>query len=238
MSTPTFIPVGASSVKLSDVKVTGYDAPYWDEDDEWWYGGVEAGGFVIRLLTGTGTAEASYYWIDDPNKSISAGWYADAEGAAIDGGVSSIVIEQGRDLWITGKGLKLLCAGQVLEDDVAYVTKAAGLSAVGNCTPVNLTLNQFFVNGYTAPYWDEDDEWWYGGVEAGGFVIRLLTGTGATEVSYYWIDDSNKGITAGWYADTNGMAIKGGASSVFIPAGQGLWVTGKGLLLNIPAPGL
>ena len=238
MSTPTFIPVGAPSVKLSDIQVTGYEAPYWDDDDEWWYGGVEAGGFVLRLLTGTGTAEASYYWIDNPNKSIAAGWYADAAGTAIDGGATSVVIEQGRGLWITGKGLKLQCSGQVPEDDMAYVTKSAGLSAVGNCTPVDLTLNKLFVNGYTAPYWDDDDEWWYGGVEAGGFVVRLLTGTGTAEATYYWIDDANKSIAAGWYADTNGTAIDGGASSVSIPAGKGLWVTGKGLSLNIPAPEL
>ena len=238
MSTPTFIPVGATSVKLSDVIVTGYDAPYWDEDDEWWYGGVEAGTFVLRLLTGTGTAEATYYWIDDANKNISAGWYADNKGTAINKGASSVVIEQGRGLWITGKGLKVQCAGQVPDQDVAYRTKTAGLSAVGNCTPVDLTLAKFYVNGYETPYYDEDDEWWYGGVEAGTFVLRLLTGTGTAEATYYYIDDANKGISAGWYADNKGTAIDGGASSVQIPAGKGLWVTGKGLPLNIPAPEL
>lgn len=238
MSTPTFIPVGSSSVKLSDVSVTGYDSPYYVEDDDWWYGGVEAGTFVLRLLTGTGTAEATYYWIDDANKKISAGWYADAKGAAIAEGASSVIIEQGRGLWITGKGLKLQCAGQVPKDDISYVTKSAGLSAVGNCTPVDLTLAKLYVNGYEAPDYHEDDDWWYGGVEAGTFVVRLLSGTGTAEATYYYIDDANKGIAAGWYSDANGSAIEGGATSISIPAGKGLWVTGKGLPLNIPAPEL
>ena len=238
MSTPTFIPVGASSVKLSDVTVSGYEAPYYDADDDWWYGGVEPGTFVLRLLTGTGTSEATYYWIDDPNKGKSAGWYADMSGNAIDGGASSVVIEQGRGLWITGNGLKLTCAGEVETDDVLYSTRSVGLSATGNCTPVDLTLGKLFVEGYTAPYYDADDDWWYGGVEPGTFVLRLLTGTGTSEATYYWIDDPNKGISAGWYTDMNGTAIDGGATSVSIVAGKGLWVTGNGLKLHVPAPEL
>ena len=52
------------------------------------------------------------------------------------------------------------------------------------------------------------------------------------------IDDASKGITGGWYADANGTAIDGTASAIVVPAGKSMWVSGKGLTLNIPAPTL
>ena len=99
--------------------------------------------------------------------------------------------------------------------------------------PVDMTLDQFYVTGYSAPVWDDDDEEYKGGCP-GSFVLRLLTATGQYEGVYYWVDDGDH--AAGWYRNAGGADISGGASSVTIPAGRGVWISGKGYTFNVPAP--
>ena len=244
MIAPTFLKVTSTTgCTLAD---SGYVAEVYSEDDEDYVGGVgtvNSGSFVLNLLSSTGTSEASYYFIDAPaSKGISAGWYADNNGTAIEGGAESVVIEAGRALWITGRGFSLTSAGAVGTADIAYVTRSAGLSACGNATPIDLTLAKLYVSGYDAEIYSEDDEDYVGGigtVNSGSFVVNFLSSTGTSEASYYYIDaPASKGVSAGWYADNNGTAIEGGAASITVPAGQGLWVSGRGFKLNIPAPEL
>ncbi len=241
MIAPTFLQVSSTTgCTLADLSVTGYAKQAWNNEDEDYAGGVTGGGFVLMFLSATGTADARYFWIEqEAEKGIKAGWYADANGTAIDGGASSVSIQAGQALWIMGKGLDLVSAGAVSELDVAWVTRDGGQSAVGNSTPIDLTLDQLYVNGYAPQEWNDGDEDYAGGVTGGNFILNFLGAEGRTEKAYYWIDQgAEKGISAGWYADANGTPIEGGASSVSIPAGQGLWVKGKGLTLNIPAPEL
>lgn len=232
MATPTFLLIGdETGCRLADLRVAGYEEMHYDEDEEDYVGGVQGGMFVLRLLGATGVAESTYYWIDFG--TIPAGWYASSTGAAIDGGAESVFLEVGRAAWITGNGYLLITAGQVGTKDTGYTTKTVGLTAVGNCTPVDLTLGKLYVNGYSPMYYDEDEEDYVGGVQGGTFVLRLLGPTGVAEATYYWIDFGI--VTANWYASSTGDAIAGGAASVSIPAGKGLWVTGSGKNLNIPA---
>ena len=104
------------------------------------------------------------------------------------------------------------------------------VSAEKSCTLADLT-----VTGYDAPVYNPDMEETDGGC-LGDFVIQFLNNTGKATAKYYWIDDDNGHL--GWYADTTGAAIEGGASSISIPAGQGLWVIGRGMNLYVPAPEL
>ena len=239
MSAPTFLQVSSETgCTLADLSVTGYEPSHYDEDEEDYVGGVSGGQFILQFLSSSGHAELSYYWIDDASKSISGGWYADANGTAIVGGASSVAIEKGRALWIDGHGYSLTTAGAVGTFDTAYVTRTVGLCAIGNNTPVNLTLGSLYVNGYEPSHYDEDEEDYVGGVSGGQFILSFLGPSGRSEVDYYWIDDASKGLTGGWYADANGTPIDGGAASVSIPAGKGTWVDGHGYTLNIPAPEL
>ena len=239
MSAPTFLQVSSETgCTLADLSVTGYEPSHYDEDEEDYVGGISGGQFILKFLSSSGSAEAQYYWIDDAGKSITGGWYADANGTAIAGGASSVAIEKGKALWIDGHGYPLTTAGAVGTLDIAYVTRSLGLCAVGNCTPVNMTLGSLFVNGYEPSHYDEDEEDYVGGVSGGQFIVKMLGPSGRSESEYYWIDDAGKGLTGGWYADANGTAIVGGATTVSIPAGKGLWVDGHGYTLNIPAPEL
>lgn len=81
------------------------------------------------------------------------------------------------------------------------------------------SLAELKVTGYTPA--DQD-----GGCYGGDIIIHQLNASGYYEdAMYYWIDDGyTAGAKAGWYADLDGTPIPGGAESVSIPAGKGLWI--------------
>ena len=142
-------------------------------------------------------------------------------------------IRQG--FWTSGSGYKLVPAGAVNPNDVIYTTDQVGNSAVGNCSPVEISLNDLTVTGYTAPKKDSKGKW-SGGCVGGKFVMSKLSETGLAipGCSYYWIDNGTTG--PGWFADALGAEIEGGASDVKIPAGLGLWTSGSGYKVAFPAP--
>lgn len=234
MAAPTFLTVdSAVDCTLADLTVKGYAAPEWSEDDEEFVGGCK-GEFILRLLTSSGTSEGVYYWVDDGENK--AGWYKNSIGAAIDGGAASVKIAAGRGMWISGVGYQLVSSGAVNTKLVTFVTNSGtGFTAAGNCMPVDMKLDKFFVNGYEAPVWSEDDEEFVGGCK-GEFILRLLTASGSNEAVYYWVDDGEN--KAGWYKNSIGAEIDGGAASVNIPAGRGMWISGVGYNFNVPAPTL
>ena len=232
MASGSFAAVTAAngSCTLADFTVSGYDAPTWDEEEGEWVDGC-AGDFVVQFLTSSGTVESKYAWYDNGEKAV--GWY-NTNGSEIEGGASSVVIPAGQAMWIVGRGYKLTSAGAVCEDDIAFPTRSKGASAIGNATPVDLSLGKLTVTGYDAPTWDEEEGEYVDGC-AGDFVVQFLTTSGTVDAKYAWYDNGEKAI--GWY-NTNGSAIEGGANSVAIPAGKGMWIVGRGMTLNIPAPTL
>ena len=234
MASGSFASVSASngSCTLADFTVSGYDAPVWDEDEEDYVGGCP-GSFVVQFLTSSGTTESTYYWVD--NGEVAPGWYTSRSGAAISGGASSVVIPAGQAMWIQGRGYKLTSAGAVSTEDIVFPTRSSGFNAIGNATPIDLTLAKLTVSGYSAPVWDEDEEDYVGGCP-GSFVVQFLTSSGTTESTYYWVDNGE--VAPGWYVSRSGAAIEGGAATVEIPAGKGLWIQGRGYTLRIPAPEL
>lgn len=95
------------------------------------------------------------------------------------------------------------------------------------------TLADLTVTGYDAPTWNDEDEEYEGGCAGGEFILSLLNPNGSYAARYYWIDNGDVG--PGWFSSALGATISGGASSVSIPAGQGLWVLGRGMTLVIPS---
>ena len=200
------------SATLADFSVGGYDA-YDPVEDE----GGTSGDLSVQFLTSTGSTEARYYWYDDDERT---GWF-DRSGNAVD----STVIPAGKGLWVSGSGLQLTSAGAVNEEDVIVVTRSSGNQAIANTTPVALKLSQLAVTGYDA-YDPVEDE----GGTSGDFSIQFLTSTGATQARYYWYDDDEK---TGWF-DRSGNS----GNNVELGAGVGVWVSGAGLTVRIPAPEL
>ena len=233
MVAPTFLNVGQDAkCYLSDLKVTGYTAPSKNAKGKW-VNGCGGGEFMVTKLTTSGTAEANYYWID--NGTVGPGWFATAEAGEITGGAETVELPVGQALWTQGSAYKLVPAGAVNTLDVAFPTVAVGKVAVGNSSPVDLTLADLTVTGYTAPEKNAKGKW-TGGCGGGEFMVTKLTTSGTADANYYWIDNGTVG--PGWFATAEAGAIEGGAISVKIPAGLGLWTQGSGYTLNIPAPEL
>ena len=230
MMAGTFAAVSASdgSYTLGDLSVSGYEAPIYDEDEgETQEGtGVIAGQFNIQFLSSSGTTESSYNFVDDGEHA--KGWYDWSWNSAND-----VAIPAGQAMWIQGGGLKLVSAGAVNTSDIVKLTRSSGATALGNGTPVDLTLGRLLVEGYTDPIYDEDEgETQEGtGVIGGQFNVQFLSASGTTEASYNFVDDGEH--AKGWY-DWSWNS----ANSVELPAGQGLWIQGGGLSLRVPAPEL
>ena len=241
MVTPTFLNISESNkVSLADLKVTGYVPPSKNNKGAW-INGCSGGSFLLSKLNSNGIAEANYYWIDFGNSSgpIGPGWFADALGTPIEGGAASIKFDSSVGFWTAGSGYSLIPAGAVNPFDIAYKTVSVGRSAVGNPTPVDLTLADLTVTGYTPPSKNNKGAW-INGCSGGSFLLSKLNSNGIAEENYYWIDFGNSSgpIGPGWFADALGTPIEGGADKVVIPAGQAYWTAGSGYTLNFPAPEL
>ena len=243
MLSPTFLKVSESNgVSLVELSVTGYTPPQWKKSGPIYknVGGC-AGDFKMATLTGAGSEEAAYYWFDICTSATDkkVGWF-DAGGNELPGGAASIKLDAGKALWIQGGGCRLIPAGAVNPFDIAFKTDSEGNVAVGNCTPVEIPLNELSVTGYTPPQWKKSGPIYknVGGC-AGDFKIATLTGQGAEDQAYYWFDVCTSATEkkVGWF-DAGGNELPGGASSIKIQAGQGLWVQGCGYTLIIPAPEL
>ena len=192
---PTFLNVdSATGCKLSDLSVTGYDAPVWMEEDEYFEGGCAGGDFVLQFLNNNGSVAARYYWIDDGDNA--AGWYATAVAGAIEGGAASVTIPAGSAAWAIGSGKKLQSSGAVNKADVEFQMNETRNTATGNCMPVDIKLSDLTVTGYDAPEWIEDEEYFEGGCAGGDFVLQFLNNDGSVAARYYWIDDGDN--AAGW----------------------------------------
>ena len=214
MLSAQFEAVGANdgSATLADLTIGGYE-PYDPVEDE---GGTTAD-FSVQFLTASGTTEAQYWWYDDDEKT---GWY-DASGNLC----NDVALSAAKGFWTSGHGLTMTSAGQVNENDIVITTASAGFRAIANTTPVNLKLSQLAITGYE-PYDPVEDE---GGTTA-DFSVQFLTASGTTASQYWWYDDDEK---TGWY-DASGTL----SNDVVIPAGTGVWVSGHGLSIRIPAPEL
>ena len=105
-----------------------------------------------------------------------------------------------------------------------------------------VTLAELKVTGYTPPEWKQSGKVWknVGGC-TGEFVMQTLTTSGLMEKAYYWLDYTTSATTKigpGWFANPDGTPIENGADKVILDPGKGLWVSGSGYKLIVPAPEL
>ena len=249
MLAPTFLKVSESNtVTLADLKVTGYNAPWWDTSGKRPTNkdGCTGAKFALSILTTQGTTENMYYWLDymtGADTKIGPGWFSSPAGSPIEGGEGSVELAAGKSLWIQGSGLSLQPTGAVNPFDIEFKTADSGNVAVGNCTPVDLKLSDLTVTGYNSPWWDTSGKRPTNkdGCTGAKFALSFLTTQGTTENMYYWLDymtGADTKVGPGWFASPAGSPIEGGADSIAIPAGKGLWVQGSGLSLIVPAPEL
>ena len=200
------------SATLADIKITGYD-PYDADEDE----GGTSGQFSIQFLNASGKMTATYQWFDDDER---VGWISG--GSVVD--ASTVKLPAASAVWTKGAGLSITSSGAVSDADIVKNFAASGFDAVGNTTPVDVTLADLAVTGYD-PYDEETDE----GGTSGQFSIQFLNAQGKMTATYQWFDDDER---QGWVS--GGSIVD--ATKVTIPAGTGVWVKGAGLTLTIPTP--
>ena len=214
MKAASFESIGAAdgSATLADIKISGYDA-YDPVEDE----GGTSGQFSIQFLNASGKTTATYSWFDD---DVTTGWKS--AGSVVD--ASTIKLPAAGAVWTYGAGFSITSSGAVSDADIVKNFSASGFDAVGNTTPVDVTLADLAVTGYE-PYDEVSDE----GGTSGQFSIQFLNANGRTTATYSWFDDD---VTTGW--KSGGVVVD--PTKVTIPAGTGVWVFGAGLTLTIPSP--
>ena len=249
MVTPTFLKVSESNkVSLAELKVTGYTPPKWEKVGKAYMNvdGCTGLMFMMQTLTTSGSMDKQYVWLDYMTSAtgrVGPGWFADANATPIEGGEGSVQIDAGGSLWISGSGLQLQPAGTVNPFDVEVKTELSGFKAIGNCMPTDLKLSDLTVTGYTPPKWEKVGKAYMNvdGCTGLMFMMQTLTTSGSMDKQYVWLDyitSATDKVGPGWFADANATPIEGGADKVSIPAGYGLWISGSGLTLAIPAPEL
>ena len=259
MVTPSFANLAKDAkFTLKDLSVTGYNKSEWIGD--MYDGGCFGGDFLLKVLNNDGSIAAEYYWIDYKagfdefvlEEEMGPGWftYDDVEGAYVqltDADLAAATFDQGQSFWVYGTGKQLVSAGGVTKEDIEFPTDPDNHTAVGNGSPITLTLGDFSVTGYDKSEWIGD--MYDGGCFGGDFLLKILNNDGSIAAEYYWIDYKagfdefvlEEEMGPGWftYDDVEGVYVelsKADLAEISIPVGQGFWVYGTSKSLVIPAP--
>ena len=99
-------------LKLSDLTVTGYTPPTWENVGKVFVnvGGCAGQTFVMQTLTTSGSTDQKYVWLDymtGASTRVGPGWFADSNATPIDGGADKVLLPAGLGLWVQGSGLTL-----------------------------------------------------------------------------------------------------------------------------------
>lgn len=204
----SFVPVNGGSLKLGDLKVSGYGDEYAD--------------FQIQAqqLDTAGRSGTTYYWCDfEEEGETYVGWFDEDMN-----NFSDLELTLGVGLWIFGNdaSLALQSAGSVANSDIAVTLGDVGAMMIVNPMPCTLTLGEISVTGYGEEYAD--------------FQIQAqkLDSAGRSGTTYYWCDFEEEGETyVGWFdEDMNDY------NDVELAAGEGIWVysNDNSLQMVFPTP--
>jgi hypothetical protein len=161
-----------------------------------------------------------------------AGWYDLADDELALGTLNDTVLAYGTSMTVfTGSAnAGLLYAGEVVQSDISLPLAQNGYTAIGNASPVDLTLGDIVANENFVAFAD---------------AIQIFDASGsvsiqATYVSQATLEDWGvwPDYEAGWYDLADDELALGTLNNTVIPAGQGMTVfTGNaGAAITIPNP--
>ena len=225
---------GNKGVRLSDLKVTGY------EDDM----GICYGAIWIDMLHTDGSVPEiegmpkSYLWVDDVDSGFEPGWYDTdltplADDQSVLGNADEITFACGEGICFNAKEgydayAKLVCNGEVVQGQVDFYVNKDGQQIAGNPLCRTIKLSELSVTGY-----EEDMGICYGAI----WIDMLHTDGSVPEIdgmpkSYLWVDDVDSGFEAGWY-DTDltpladDQSVLGNADEIEFKPGEGICINAK-----------
>jgi len=222
----TLAPIGMTggTMTLGDIAANEFFAPFEDSIQIF-----DAAGALVVEATYVSQAFLDAYELT----GYDAGWY-DLNDLEMTGGtLNSTVLAFGQSMTVfTGyEGATLMYVGEVVQDTETLTLPLTqnGFTALGNASPVELTLGDITANENFAPFEDSIQIF----NAAGALVVE------ATYVSQAFLDAYElTGYDAGWY-DLNDLEMTGGTlNATVMPAGQGMTVfTGyAGAAIIIPNP--
>lgn len=190
MRCATFRTVLTASYPLSEIKVEGSDG----------VGDVNA-----QTISSAGLWDGEYYYLTEDGWGVPTGWYKDAVG---DEPADDVILPQGTALYITSANndVTLLVSGEVAKGNVT-VPFAQGSGQIGNCTPVDVDLNDVTVEGSDG---------------VGDVNAQAISSDGVWDGEYYYLTEDGWGVTTGWYKDAVGDIP---ADDVTLAPGDSLFVT-------------
>ena len=221
----TFTAVGTNEVKLSELKVTGY------ENNEFYLGEM---GFTasFQLRASNGMPYATYVWSDESldMETWEGGKWVNSDTGADVTSENDVMLKPGDGLWFSAPELqgstafKLTTSGAVLKGDQGVELNAGGYRGICNLMPSSVKLSEVEVQGY------EDNEFYLGEM---GFTMSMqsLLPNGMPSVTYVWSDESLDMETwegGKWINSDTGADITS-ENDVTITAGEGFWATAPSL---------
>ena len=219
---PCFVSVGGQKVKLSELKVAGY------ENNEYYLTEEYAFVATFQIRKSNGMPDAEYQWYDttdDGEKWNGGVWSNFVTGEEITP-ENDVELNPGDALWFDSPefqgstGFYLTSAGAVLRGDQAFPLKDGAKCAVCNMLPAPTTLSKIEIQGY------EDNEYYL--TEEYAFVLTMqsLKSNGMPDAEYQWYDTTDDGEN--WNGGVWSNFVTGDeitpSNDVTIGAGEGFWV--------------
>ena len=249
--TPFFLSTDQTSkIRLSDIKVTGYEENE-ESCGEVWIDELDEVGRTKQVDDGEGgKINVRYVWWDKPTGPVwdppkAAGWYDIndtplKDGESPLGNANEILITAGDSFYAYGTGdwqAKFQVAGAVNANKlVMEFPYSTGAKALGNAFPTARHLSDFYVTGYEENE-ESCGEVWIDELDEVGRTKQVDDGEGGKiNVRYVWWDKPTGPVwdppkAAGWY-DANENPLKdgesplGNANEIVVQPGDGFWAYG------------
>ena len=256
LQSASFITIGAKDadgnncVRLSDLKVTGYET-----DMEVCYGAI----WIDMLETNGSVPDVdgmpkSYLWVDDPGSDFAPGWYDSdltplKDNQSVLGNAEDITFACGEGICFNARDgydayAKLVCNGEVVRGQVDFAVNKDGQQIAGNPLCRTIKLSELSVTGYEA-----DMEVCYGAI----WIDMLETNGSVQDVdgmpkSYLWVDDLGSDFVPGWYDSDltplkDNQSVLGNADEIEFKPGEGICINARDgydayAILKFPSLGL
>ena len=212
----TFVPVTGEGT-MADIKIVGYSGDY------------DAGQISCGKLDTYGRSITRMFWLDLPEDPVEGwdaqyGWW-DAMG---ENEYNDVPLTAGEGLWfdIGETWAKIQSAGQV-QAETLTIKLTVGNQLIANATPVDLSMGDVFIAGYTGDY------------DAGQISCGLLDGYGRSIKRMFWLDLPEDPVE-GWDAQYGWWDAMGENEYNADPlkSGESLWLDNgeTGVTINFPSP--
>ena len=218
-----FVNVGEETMRLTDLKVTGY------ENSEYYLQNVYEFTVTFQRRGNDGMPYATYAYSDtteDMETWVGGKWYDAMNGGTEITTENDVYLKAGSGLWFDTptledcSGFYLTNSGEVLKGDFGFELNAGGKIGVCNMMPTPTTLTKLEIHGY------EKSEWYLQNVYEFTVTMQSLGNDGMPLATYAYSDtteDMETWVGGKWYDAMHGGIEITSENDVTINPGEGFW---------------